>query len=60
MGDRSFEFCKAVSEELDPEKLRCKFLMALLELQNVERGSIWIKSEEGYTCIEAAGSQWDS
>lgn len=57
MSDRSFDFCKAVSEELDPEKLRRKFLMALLELQNVERGSIWIKTEEGYTCIEAAGSQ---
>lgn len=57
MGDRSFDFCKVVSEELDPERLRRKFLMALLDLQNVERGSIWIKSESGYTCIEAAGSQ---
>jgi len=57
MGDRSFEFCKAVSDELDPERLRRKFLMALLELQNVERGSIWIRSEDGFTCIEAAGSQ---
>ncbi|MFZ2445745.1 MAG: sigma-54-dependent Fis family transcriptional regulator [Syntrophobacteraceae bacterium] len=57
MADKSFDFYKAVSEELDPEKLRRKFLMALLELQNVERGSIWVRSEEGYTCIEAAGTQ---
>ena len=57
MGDKSFDFYKAVSEELDPEKLQRKFLVALLDLQNVERGSIWVKSEGGYTCIEAAGAQ---
>lgn len=57
MGDRSFNFYKAVSEELDPEKLRRRFLLALLDLQNVERGSLWVKTEQGYTCIEAAGVQ---
>lgn len=57
MSDKSFNFCKAVSEELDPEKLRRKFLAALLELQNVERGSIWVRNKAGYTCIEAAGGQ---
>ncbi|MHC1726401.1 MAG: sigma 54-interacting transcriptional regulator [Syntrophobacteraceae bacterium] len=57
MGDKSFNFYKAVSEELDPEKLRRRFLLALLDLQNVERGSLWVKSEQGYTCIEAAGVQ---
>lgn len=57
MGDRSFNFYKAVSQELDLEKLRRKFLMALLELQNVERGSIWVKTGRGYTCVEAAGAQ---
>ncbi|MEN6440824.1 MAG: sigma 54-interacting transcriptional regulator [Syntrophobacter sp.] len=57
MGDKSFNFCKAVSEELDPEKLQHKFLAALLDLQNVERGSIWVKAKGGYTCIEAAGVQ---
>lgn len=59
MGDRSFNFFKAVSHELDPEKLQRKFLLALLEMQNVERGSIWVKSDRGYTCIEAAGVQSD-
>ena len=57
MGDKSFDFYRAVSEELDPEKLQRKFLTALLDLQNVERGSIWVRSERGYTCIEAVGEQ---
>jgi len=57
MSDKSFDFYRAVSEELDPAKLQRKFLMALLELQNVERGSIWVRSDKGYTCIEAAGAQ---
>ncbi len=57
MVDKSFDFYRAVSEELDPERLQRKFLTALLDLQNVERGSIWVRSERGYTCIEAAGAQ---
>jgi len=57
MVDKSFNFCRVVSEELDPDRLRFKFLAALLDLQNVERGSIWIRSEKGYKCIEAAGPQ---
>ncbi len=46
---------KSFSEELDPEKLQQKFLMALLRLQNVERGSIWIKKDDSYVCVEAVG-----
>jgi len=57
MSDKSFDFYRAVSEELDPAELQRKFLTALLELQNVERGSIWVRSDKGYTCIEAAGLQ---
>ncbi|SPF46700.1 Transcriptional regulator, NifA subfamily, Fis Family [Syntrophobacter sp. SbD1] len=57
MGDKSFDFYRTVSEELDPERLQRKFLAALLDLQNVERGSIWVRSDKGYTCIEAAGAQ---
>lgn len=57
MSRKSYDFCKVLSEELDPEKLRKKFLASLLELQNVERGSIWVKREGGYKCIEAAGIQ---
>jgi transcriptional regulator with GAF, ATPase, and Fis domain len=57
MRDKSFDFYRAVSEELDPERLQRKFLTALLDLQNVERGSIWVRSKRGYTCIEAVGEQ---
>ena len=41
--------------ELDPEMLQKKFLTALLKLQNVRRGSIWLKRAETYVCVEAAG-----
>jgi transcriptional regulator with GAF, ATPase, and Fis domain len=57
MSDSSFSFCRAVSEELDPARLQKKFLTSLLDLQKVERGSIWVKREEGYQCVEAAGLQ---
>jgi transcriptional regulator with GAF, ATPase, and Fis domain len=57
MPDSSYTFCKAVSEELDPERLLRKFLTSLLDLQKVERGSIWVKTPKGYQCLEAAGNQ---
>ncbi|MEN6484669.1 MAG: sigma-54-dependent Fis family transcriptional regulator [Syntrophobacteraceae bacterium] len=57
MRDMSFNFCKTLSQELDPEKLQHMFLTSLLELQNVERGSIWIRKGDGYYCAEAVGSQ---
>lgn len=41
--------------ELDPEVLQRKFLNALLKIQNVRRGSIWIKRGRSYVCVEAAG-----
>ena len=39
----------------NPGTLQQKFLNALLKLQNVHRGSIWIKQDEAYVCVEAAG-----
>ncbi len=51
------DFPKALFEELDADKLRRRFLEALLEFQNVERGSIWIRREDGYQCIEATGGE---
>ncbi len=55
--DNTLKLFKSFSDELDLEKLQFKFLSALLGLQNVERGSIWIKAEEGYYCVEAVGPQ---
>lgn len=57
MRNPSLEFCRVVSEELDPGKLLHKFLNALLQLQKLERGSIWVKRDDGYCCLEAVGHQ---
>lgn len=57
--DKTFKLFKSFSDELDLEKLQLKFLNALLSLQNVERGSIWIKTDSGYLCVEAVGPQSD-
>lgn len=35
------------------------FLASLLKLQNVKRGSVWIKNGAGYLCVEAMGDQCD-
>ncbi|MFZ5570133.1 MAG: sigma-54 interaction domain-containing protein [Thermodesulfobacteriota bacterium] len=57
MESQPIHLLKSFSDELDPAKLRHKFLTALLKLQNVERGSIWIKQNDAYVCIESAGLQ---
>ncbi len=33
------------------------FLASLLKLQNVERGSVWVKKKSSYLCLEALGDQ---
>ena len=60
MKESSINLFKTFSEEINPEKLQQKFLTSLLKLQNVERGSIWIKKDNRYLCIEAAGRQSES
>jgi transcriptional regulator with GAF, ATPase, and Fis domain len=57
MTANSLYFFKLLSGELAPEKLLLKFLMLLLELQNVERGSLWVRKNEHYACVEAVGVQ---
>lgn len=44
-------------KELNPEALQKKFLNSLLKIQNVQRGSIWIKKDNTYVCVEAAGKE---
>ena len=46
-------------KELNPGSLQKKFLDSLLKIQNVQRGSIWIKREDTYLCIQAAGAEAD-
>ncbi len=51
---------KALSQELDPEKLQTTILTLLLKLQNVERGSLWLKKEGMFECVEALGNKSES
>ncbi len=55
MFESAVNLFKSFSEELDPDRLQRKFLKSLLKLQKVERGSIWIKKDDRYLCIEAVG-----
>ncbi|HAS89487.1 MAG TPA: hydrogenase [Desulfovibrio sp.] len=48
---------KALSQELDPDKLQKQILTLLLKLQNVERGSLWLKRDGMYECVEALGDK---
>jgi len=57
MTESSLDLFKSLGGELDPELLQKKFLLSLLKLHNVKRGSIWIKTEDRYQCIEAVGAE---
>ena len=50
-------FLKELSGDLVPEELQRRFLSLLLNLQNVERGSIWIQNGPHYQCVEALGRE---
>ncbi|WP_027721813.1 sigma-54 interaction domain-containing protein [Maridesulfovibrio zosterae] len=53
----SIDDYKALSQELDPDKLQQTILTLLLQLQNVERGSLWLKKDGMYECVEALGTK---
>lgn len=55
MRNSDIRLFRALSEELDPKVLQRKFLLSLIELQGVGRGSIWIKRGDKFLCIEAVG-----
>jgi transcriptional regulator with GAF, ATPase, and Fis domain len=57
MQSQALDFHKTLFEELDTDRLQHKFLSALLEMQHVERGSLWIEDGPSYLCIEAVGAQ---
>jgi transcriptional regulator with GAF, ATPase, and Fis domain len=60
MGEIDLDFYKVLFEDLDPENLQKRFLGLLLKIQNVERGSIWVKQEDRYLCIESLGGSSDT
>ncbi|MDM8516322.1 sigma 54-interacting transcriptional regulator [Desulfobacterales bacterium HSG16] len=57
MSDFYYTLLKSFLKETDMEKLRLRFLVSLIEIQNVERGSIWIKENDHYLCVEAVGKE---
>ena len=60
MRTLTLPFYRALFEELDPVRLQALFLQTLLKIQNVERGSIWIRQGGRFVCVEAAGLQSDA
>lgn len=60
MGEIDLDFYRVLFEDLDPESLTKRFLRLLLRIQNVDRGSIWVKRGERYVCIEALESSPDT
>ena len=55
MNEFDCNFYRVLFEDLDPQKLRKRFLELLLNIQNVERGSIWIRQKERYVCVDSLG-----
>ncbi len=46
---------KDLLSELDPKQLQRKFLGKVLQLENVRRGSIWVREGSMFRCVEAGG-----
>lgn len=60
MREVDLNFYRVLFEDLDPDKLKKRFLKLLLTIQDVERGSIWVKQNKKYVCIESLGSEFDT
>jgi transcriptional regulator with GAF, ATPase, and Fis domain len=60
MSEVDLNLYRVLFEDLDPDKLKKRFLKLLLTIQNVERGSIWVKQDDKYVCIESLGSEFDT
>jgi len=48
-------FIQSLFEKLDPDRFPARFLEALTQIQNVQRGSMWIRKGDSYVCSEAIG-----
>jgi transcriptional regulator with GAF, ATPase, and Fis domain len=59
MGEIDLDFHKVLFEDLDPDKVPQRFLKLLLRLENVERGSVWVRQDDNYRCISSLGSPFD-
>jgi transcriptional regulator with GAF, ATPase, and Fis domain len=52
-------FIQSLFEKLDPDRFQTQFLKTLMQIQNVKRGSVWIRKGDSYVCSEAAGPEAD-
>lgn len=52
-------FIQSLFDELDPDHFQPQFLKILMKIQNVQRGSIWVRKGDSYVCTEAAGPESD-
>ncbi len=48
-------FIQSLFERLDPDRFQAQFLKVLMQVQNVQRGSIWIRENDTYVCSESIG-----
>jgi transcriptional regulator with GAF, ATPase, and Fis domain len=59
VASRHFDFFRLLSCELSPDNLLDRFMSLLLDVQRVERGSIWVDRDGFYECVTAAGEESD-
>jgi len=52
-------FIQSLFDKLDPDRFQGQFLKTLMQIQNVERGSVWIRKGDSFVCSEAAGPESD-
>jgi transcriptional regulator with GAF, ATPase, and Fis domain len=52
-------FIQSLFDQLDPERFQPQFLHTLMKIQDVQRGSIWVRKGDSYLCTEAAGPESD-
>jgi two-component system, NtrC family, nitrogen regulation response regulator GlnG len=50
-------FIESLFEKLEPDRFQSQFLKALMQVQNVQRGSVWIRQGDAYVCSEAEGPE---
>jgi transcriptional regulator with GAF, ATPase, and Fis domain len=48
-------FIQSLFEKLDPDRFQKQFLKTLMQIQNVQRGSVWIRKDDQYVCSESVG-----
>ncbi len=50
-------FIQSLFEKLDPDRFQTQFLKTLMQIQNVQRGSVWVRKGDQYVCSETVGPE---